>query len=170
MIVPKPVTLGHRPGRFVLDRHTSLTADPALGEVAAWLRGELGPLTGGELLPGGRGPETISLGLGDLASEAYRLTVGDDGVRIVAGGAAGAFYGAQSFLQLLPPAAFRKAAAGPLTAPGVHVEDAPRFRWRGCLLDVARHFMTKHEVLRFIDLLAMHKLNVLHLHLTDDQG
>ncbi|MDF2704621.1 beta-N-acetylhexosaminidase [Nonomuraea muscovyensis] len=170
MIVPKPVTLRHRPGRFVLDRRTSLAADPALGEMSAWLRGELAPLTGAELLPGGPGPETISLGLGDLAPEAYRLTVGDDGVRIVAGGAAGAFYAAQSFLQLLPPTAFRKAAGGPLTAPGVHVEDAPRFRWRGCLLDVARHFMTKHEVLRFVDLLAMHKLNVLHLHLTDDQG
>ncbi|TMR90679.1 beta-N-acetylhexosaminidase [Nonomuraea basaltis] len=172
MIVPKPVKHEARPGSFVLDSRTPLAADPALSEVAAWLRGELAPVTGGELLPG-PGSGTITLALGDLPPESYRLTVGPD-VEIVAGGPAGAFYGAQTFRQLLPAAAFRKAAAGPFTAPftvpGTYVEDAPRFGWRGCLLDVARHFMTKHDVLRFIDLLALHKLNVLHLHLTDDQG
>ncbi|WP_436975664.1 beta-N-acetylhexosaminidase [Nonomuraea angiospora] len=167
LIVPKPVKHEPRPGAFVLDRETSLAADPALGEVAAWLRGELAPVTGGELLPGGSG--TITLALGDLPPEAYRLTVGAT-VEIVAGGPAGAFYGAQTFRQLLPPAAFRKAGGGPFEVPGAYVEDAPRFGWRGALLDVARHFMVKRDVLRFIDLLALHKLNVLHLHLTDDQG
>ncbi|MFI6991046.1 beta-N-acetylhexosaminidase [Nonomuraea wenchangensis] len=169
MIVPKPVTYEPRPGPFILDGRTSLTADPALAGVAAWLRGELAPVTGGELLPG-PGSGTIRLGLGDLPPEGYRLTVGPGEAEIVAGGPAGAFYGAQTFRQLLPPAVFRRAAAGPFEAPGAYVEDAPRFAWRGCLLDVARHFMTKHEVLRFVDLLALHKLNVLHLHLTDDQG
>ncbi|MGW3345513.1 beta-N-acetylhexosaminidase [Nonomuraea rubra] len=168
MIVPKPVEQEPRPGTFVLDERTSLTADPALSEVAAWLRGELAPVTGGELLPG-TGPGTITLTLGDLPPEAYRLTVGRD-AEIVAGGPAGAFYGAQTLRQLLPPAVFRKAPAGALTAAGTYVEDAPRFGWRGCVLDVARHFLTKHEVLRFIDLMALHKLNVLHFHLTDDQG
>ncbi|MEV0231692.1 beta-N-acetylhexosaminidase [Nonomuraea sp. NPDC050786] len=166
-MVPKPVKHEPRPGAFVLDRETSLVADPALGEVAAWLRGELAPVTGGQLLPGGSG--TITLALGDLPPEAYRLTVGAT-VEIVAGGPAGAFHGAQTFRQLLPPAALRKAARGPFEVPGAYVEDAPRFGWRGCLLDVARHFMPKRDVLRFIDLIALHKLNVLHLHLTDDQG
>ncbi|MGN9842718.1 beta-N-acetylhexosaminidase [Nonomuraea sp. H19] len=167
MIVPKPVKHESRPGSFVLDHRASLAADPALAEVAAWLRGELAPVIGGELLPGSG---TITLAAGDLPPEAYRLTVAPEGVRIEAGGPAGAFYGAQTFRQLLPAAAFRKAATGPFTVPGTYVEDAPRFGWRGCLLDVARHFMTKRDVLRFIDLLALHKLNVLHLHLTDDQG
>ena len=54
--------------------------------------------------------------------------------------------------------------------PAVQIQDAPRFTWRGTMIDVARHFMPKHDVLRFIDLMAMHRLNVLHLHLTDDQG
>ena len=54
--------------------------------------------------------------------------------------------------------------------PAVRVYDAPRFGWRGVMLDVARHFMPKHDVLRFIDLMAMHRLNTLHWHLTDDQG
>ncbi|MGW4408468.1 beta-N-acetylhexosaminidase [Nonomuraea sp. NPDC004702] len=171
-IVPRPVSHGTRRGRFVLDGRTALTADPALTGVAAWLRAELGQVTGGELLPGTPGPGTITLGLGDdLGPEAYRLSVGDDGVAIDAGGPAGAFYGAQTFRQLLPAAAYRRSpAAEPLVAPGVHIEDEPRFGWRGCLLDVARHFMTKHDLLRFIDLMALHKLNVLHLHLTDDQG
>ncbi|WP_052424362.1 beta-N-acetylhexosaminidase [Nonomuraea candida] len=186
MIVPKPVKHEPAPGSFVLDDRTSLTAGPALGEVAAWLRAELAPVTGGELLPatgapagrdgdGAADPGAIVLRLQDgLAPEAYRLTVGPGLVEIVAGGPAGAFHGAQTFRQLLPAGAYRKAPGGPGTAPftvpGAYVEDAPRFAWRGCLLDVARHFLTKHEVLRFIDLMALHKLNVLHLHLTDDQG
>ncbi|MCK2216857.1 beta-N-acetylhexosaminidase [Actinomadura sp. ATCC 31491] len=170
MIVPKPVTYEPRPGAFTLDSRTSLTADPALGATAAWLRGELAPVAGGELLPG-PGSGTIDLRLaGDLPPEGYRLTVGPGRAAVEAGGPAGAFYGAQSLRQLLPPAAYRKAAAAPCQAPGAYVADAPRFTWRGCLLDVARHFLTKHEVLRFVDLLALHKLNVLHLHLTDDQG
>ncbi|NUS07761.1 MAG: beta-N-acetylhexosaminidase [Nonomuraea sp.] len=171
MIVPKPLQYEARPGRFVIDRNTALTADPALGEVAAWLRAELSPVTGGELLPGGQGPATIRLGLADLPPDAYRLTVTPDGVALDAGSAAGAFYGAQTLRQLLPPAAYRRASDGvPLELPAVHVEDRPRFAWRGAILDVARHFMTKADVLRFIDLMALHKLNVLHLHLTDDQG
>ncbi|MEU6714696.1 beta-N-acetylhexosaminidase [Nonomuraea sp. NPDC046802] len=170
MILPKPVKHESRPGRFVLDERTAIAADPALSGVAAWLRGELAPVTGGELPPGEPGPGTITLRFGDLPHEAYRLTTGDDGAQIVAGGPAGAFYGAQTLRQLLPPAVFRRAGGGPHAAQGAYIEDGPRFGWRGCVLDVARHFMTKHDLLRFIDLMALHKLNVLHLHLTDDQG
>ncbi|TDE56076.1 beta-N-acetylhexosaminidase [Nonomuraea mesophila] len=172
MIVPKPSRYEPRPGRFVIGRETALTADPVLGPVAAWLRGELAPVTGGELLPpGGPGP-AIRLALGDdLPPEGYRLTVAPDGVTLDAGSAAGAFYGAQTLRQLLPPHAFRRSGTGEaLELPAVHVADEPRFAWRGAILDVARHFMTKADVLRFIDLMALHKLNVLHLHLTDDQG
>ncbi|MCG5220488.1 beta-N-acetylhexosaminidase [Streptosporangium sp. KLBMP 9127] len=171
MIVPKPVRLEARPGEFVLDHTTALAADPALASVAAWLRSELSQVTGGELAPGEPGPGTITIGLADLPAEAYRLTAGPDGVRIDGGGPAGAFYGAQTLRQLLPAWSYRKAPVGDrLSVPAVRIEDEPRFGWRGCLLDVARHFMTKADVLRFIDLMAVHKLNVLHLHLTDDQG
>jgi hexosaminidase len=176
MIIPKPVRLETRPGSFALDRTTAIAADPELGGVAAWLRAELGAATGLDLPPGRPGLGTIGLRLGSGPDaggpEAYRLMVGPDGVVVEAGGTAGAFYAAQTIRQLLPPAAFRRAPAGegPWTLPGVLVEDRPRFGWRGCLLDVARHFLPKADLLRFIDLLAMHKLNVLHLHLTDDQG
>ncbi|MCO6006918.1 beta-N-acetylhexosaminidase [Actinoallomurus purpureus] len=169
MIIPKPVRFEPRPDRFVLDRHTSLTADPAFGEVAAWSRGELGPVTRGELLPG-PGPG-ITLSVREMRPEAYRLSIDAEGVLVEAGDTAGAFYGVQTLRQLLPAEAFRKATASrELALPAVRIEDRPRFGWRGCLLDVARHFMPKADLLRFIDLMAMHKLNVLHLHLTDDQG
>ncbi|GHH76448.1 beta-N-acetylhexosaminidase [Streptomyces sulfonofaciens] len=108
-----------------------------------------------------------------LDPEAYRVTVERHGVRIDGGGPAGVFWGAQTFRQLLGPAAFRRAPVEPGRAwsvPMVAIEDAPRFAWRGLMLDVARHFMPKDGVLRYLDLLAAHKLNVLHLHLTDDQG
>ncbi|MEV6076880.1 beta-N-acetylhexosaminidase [Streptomyces sp. NPDC052069] len=109
-----------------------------------------------------------------LAPEGYRLSVDpESGVRVAGGGAAGVFWGAQTLRQLLGPDAFRRA---PVTAephpgiPALEIEDAPRFAWRGLMLDVSRHFMPKDDVLRYLDLLAAHKLNVFHFHLTDDQG
>ncbi|MFG2071159.1 beta-N-acetylhexosaminidase [Nonomuraea maritima] len=105
-----------------------------------------------------------------LGEEAYRLTAGSRGVEITAGGRAGAFYAAQSLHQLLPDASYRFSSDASWEVPGVRIEDAPRFTWRGLHLDVARHFFPKREVLRLIDLMAVHKLNRLHLHLADDQG
>jgi len=103
-----------------------------------------------------------------LPAEGYRLTVRPAGVRIEGGDQAGSFYGAQSFRQLLPVSG--DPTVSPSTLPLLEMTDAPRFGWRGAMVDVARHFMPKQFLLRFIDLLAMHKLNMLHLHLTDDQG
>ncbi|KAI9148988.1 Beta-hexosaminidase [Paramyrothecium foliicola] len=111
-----------------------------------------------------------------LAKEGYVLdigTAGDGVVRVTGGSAAGVFYGTQTFRQLLPPSSLRhtnNASTGPWRIPVQYIEDAPRFAWRGIMLDVARHFMPLHDVLRFIELAAFHKFNVLHLHLTDDQG
>ena len=117
----------------------------------------------------------------ELGEEAYRLTTGPTGVVIVGGDAAGVFYGCQALLQLLPAAVYRRASVSVAATasasadvrwagPAVTICDAPRFRWRGAMLDVARHFLPKREVLRFIDLMALHRLNTLHLHLTEDQG
>ncbi|MFC5290339.1 beta-N-acetylhexosaminidase [Actinokineospora guangxiensis] len=104
-------------------------------------------------------------------SEAYRLSITPDGVRAVAVDAAGAAHAARTLRQLLGPDAFRAAdIRGSWELPCGEVADHPRFAWRGVLLDVARHFLPKSSVLRFLDLMAAHKLNVLHLHLTDDQG
>jgi hexosaminidase len=107
-----------------------------------------------------------------LPAEGFRLTIGADGVQVSASDPAGAYYARQALRQLCGPRAFRSAEihSGPYELPCGVVEDWPRFGWRGCLLDVARHFMPKAGVLRFLDLMAVHRLNVLHFHLTDDQG
>jgi hexosaminidase len=174
IVLPRPTAVNVLDGAFTLDLSTTLAAEPRLSNVAGWLRGVIGPVTGCWLPPpAGAAKPGISLNLdATLPREGYRLAVDASGVAITGADPAGVFYGAQTFRQLLPPAAFRAARTthGPWTAPAVNVTDAPRFSWRGCLLDVARHFLPKADVLRFVDLLAMHKLNVLHLHLTDDQG
>jgi hexosaminidase len=107
-----------------------------------------------------------------LGAEGYELTVSDDSVMIRAPEDAGLFYGVQTLLQLLPPEVFAAHAASGVKweAPCVEIKDRPRFQWRGMLLDVSRHFLTKQEVEQILDALAMHKINVLHWHLVDDDG
>jgi hexosaminidase len=107
-----------------------------------------------------------------LGPEAYTLDVSPRGVVVKASAPAGAFYGLETLKQLLPAAIYREA---PLCntvwrAAAVHVEDAPRFAWRGAHLDVGRHFEPKEFVKKYIDLLARHKMNRFHWHLTEDQG
>ncbi|GGR78962.1 beta-N-acetylhexosaminidase [Streptomyces aureoverticillatus] len=162
-------------GGFTFDAATTLWAGPGTESTERWLRATLGGAFRLPLAPGAEGaPGGVSLRLDDgLEPEAYRLTVTGDGVEIRGGAAAGVFWGAQTLRQLLGPDAFRRApvtAGRERTVPRGVIEDAPRFRWRGMMLDVARHFMPKDGVLRYLDLLAAHKLNVFHFHLTDDQG
>ncbi|MGW3662891.1 beta-N-acetylhexosaminidase [Streptomyces sp. NPDC005141] len=162
-------------GVFALDADTTLWAAPGTDTTERWLRSALGGALGLPLRPGAQdAPGGVRLLLDDrLEPEAYRLVVGDGGVEIRGGGPAGVFWGAQTLRQLLGPDAFRRAPIRPRTTYEIAhraIEDAPRFRWRGLMLDVSRHFMPKEGVLRYLDLLAAHKLNVFHFHLTDDQG
>ncbi|MFG1923156.1 beta-N-acetylhexosaminidase [Cryptosporangium sp. NPDC048952] len=170
MFLPRPRSLVRDQGELVLDHSTTLGAPPALAGVLAWLQGALRPATG---LPFATAEAaTIQLSLADeLEPEAYQLSVGSH-VTICGGSPAGVFYGCQALLQLLPPAIYRRAPVSGQrwSLPAVQVDDAPRFGWRGVMLDVARHFLPKHDVLRFLDLMAAHRLNTLHWHLTDDQG
>ena len=161
-----------------LDETTFLKAPPGTEASARWLRGTVGAATGLPLADSAGNGDTGGTGIvlcidEELAPEAYRLVVDDRGIRIDGGGSAGLFWGAQTFRQLLGPEAFRRAPVHRghrWTVPMAVIEDAPRFAWRGLMLDVARHFLPKEGVLRYLDLLAAHKLNVLHFHLTDDQG
>jgi hexosaminidase len=108
-----------------------------------------------------------------LGPEGYLLTVAASDVTIRAGSAAGVFYGTQTLRQLLPPDIERfghRASGGVLAIPTLEIEDRPRFAWRGSLLDVSRHFSPVAEVKQYLDVLALHKLNVFHWHLVDDQG
>ena len=97
--------------------------------------------------------------------EAYRLSVTPREIRIEASDPRGLFYGAQTLRQLVT-----KAPDGSLNVPSVEINDYPRFRWRGLLIDVARHFFGKEQMLQIIDEMAAYKLNVLKLHLTDYEG
>jgi hexosaminidase len=115
------------------------------------------------------GEAGIVLARGPAASdkaEAYALTVAPAGVTITAAKRAGLFYGAVSVWQL----AVQDAAKGPAQLPAVSIDDAPRFAWRGFMLDSARHFQSVDTIKSIIDTMAAHKLNVLHWHLVDDQG
>jgi hexosaminidase len=175
MLLPRPRSVAAGTGRFALSPDTTIVAPAGLTGEAIWLGAALRPATAlpfpTRVAPAAAGAITLALDEA-LGAEAYRLTATERGVTIVGGDAAGVFYGCQSLLQLLPPEIHRRATVpgASWSIPAVTLEDSPRFGWRGAMLDVARHFLPKHDVLRFVDLMAMHKLNVLHLHLTDDQG
>lgn len=106
-----------------------------------------------------------------LGAEGYELVITPSRVEVSAATPAGLFYGVQTVRQLLPPLVeYRAAYQRPLFLPTGRIVDAPRFEWRGAMLDVARHFLPADDVKRFIDLMALYKLNRLHIHLADDQG
>ncbi|MEV6787956.1 beta-N-acetylhexosaminidase, partial [Streptomyces sp. NPDC051098] len=147
-----------------------------------WLRAVLGAATG-LAFPDGADPHGIALRISpdverELGPEGYRLCTDGSAtgaaVVVEGGSPAGVFWGAQTLRQLLGPDAFRAAPLPPAgrtwDLPRIAVTDRPRFAWRGMMLDVSRHFLPKTDVLRQLDLLAAHKLNVFHFHLTDDQG
>ena len=102
-----------------------------------------------------------------LGNEDYHLSVLPEGVLIEAAATNGIFYGVQTLIQLMPPSPKQQAE---VILPAVDIRDSPRFAWRGLQLDVSRHFMPKSFILKFLDEMAMHKLNTFHWHLTDDQG
>ena len=128
--------------------------------------------TGGGMIP----PGSIVLALDAPAAgaEGYDLSITPERATISASQPAGLFYGVQTLRQLLPAfVEFRGVRPDPsrrVTAPSALIVDRPRFPWRGAMLDVARHFLTVDEVKRYVDLMALYKLNRLHLHLADDQG
>ena len=177
-LIPAPRSVVAAAGEVRLTAHSRLWAGTATEGVGRWLRTVLWQATGLPLREGRERDETDGDGIAlrldpEFGPEEYRLVSDRNGVLIEGGSAAGVFWGAQTLRQLLGPDAHRRA---PLdrdrtwAVPHVMIEDAPRFRWRGLMLDVARHFMPKEGVLRHLDLMAAHKLNVFHFHLTDDQG
>ncbi|MFI1730299.1 beta-N-acetylhexosaminidase [Streptomyces acidicola] len=177
-LLPKPRSVVAGSGEVRLTAHSQIYAGTAAEGVGHWLCTVLRQATGLPLREGRELDDTDGDGIGlqidsELAPEEYRLVSDPTGVLIEGGSAAGVFWGAQALRQLLGPDAYRRAPIGRDRAwavPYVTIEDSPRFRWRGLMLDVARHFMPKDGVLRYLDLMAAHKLNVFHFHLTDDQG
>ncbi len=177
-IVPAPSRVVTGEGTFVLTPETALVAAGPAAEVAALFAEQIAPALGFALPVVAAADErsavilTLDEGLTHLGDEGYSLTVTPSQVTARAAQPAGLFYAAQSLRQLLPPEIFSATPVEGIawTLPCVEIEDVPRFGWRGAMLDVCRHFMPKEFVLRYIDLLALHKLNIFHWHLTEDQG
>jgi hexosaminidase len=161
-VIPKPVTMTPGTGAFVVRASSDVSVAPSTPEtrrIAAALARTLGTKVVTSVTP-------VTLGLAGgarLGAEGYELTVTPSSVRLVAATPAGLFQGVQTLRQLLP-------VQGPRRIPAVHIRDRPRYAWRGAMLDVARHFRSVRDVKRFVDLMALYKLNRLHLHLSDDQG
>ncbi|GAB7048302.1 beta-N-acetylhexosaminidase [Catenuloplanes indicus] len=176
MLIPRPVSISDSSGSFALTPATTIHA-PDAPEVAALLRELLTPVTGLPLPDApGPGPQVVALlvdpAATDLGAEGYRLDVARTGVTAVATGPAGLRWAVQALRQLLPAPVF---ASGPVpdaswTVTPVSIVDTPRYPWRGLLIDVARWYKPVAWLRTVVDLLAMHRMNVLHLHLTDDQG
>jgi len=161
-VIPKPVTMMAGTGAFVVRTSSDVSiasASPATRRIAASLARMLGTKVSSS-------PAPVSLEVKPVArlgDEGYELTVAPSGIELAAASPAGLFHGVETLRQLLP-------VAGPRRIQSVHIRDRPRFAWRGAMLDVARHFRSVGDVKRFVDLMAIYKLNRLHLHLSDDQG
>jgi hexosaminidase len=183
-VVPEPVSLTSASGdAFVLLDSTTIVVDAGNADaarIAEQLAALLRPSTGFAIPVSSGGASVrgaIALRLSADAAlgagpEGYQLTVWRDSVRVTANAPAGLFHGVQTLRQLLPPQIESHMRLDQVAwmVPTVTITDRPRYAWRGAMLDVARHFFTVREVKQYVDLLALYKLNVLHLHLADDQG
>lgn len=179
-IIPQPRDMKIRDGALSFPADATIAwQGPGAEEIACLLAEYLRPATG-FALPLSEGQEgTVVLcadGVGTVddagfVDETYRLEVNNSGVSLKAPNASGLARGIQTLRQLFDPAIFSPTVQEMgWSLPLVSIEDTPRFRWRGQHLDVCRHFFSVEEVCRFIDLLALHRLNICHLHLTEDQG
>lgn len=167
-IIPKPVVELRQSGSFLIQKTTRLYVAGAMKLSTSFFDQYLEDLSGFSLLRSNKAePKGINLivdaGL-KLKSEAYLLDVSSQNITIKAIDEKGLFYGLQSLVQLI------RKKGKVITVPGYHIEDAPRFAYRGMHLDVARHFFSVEVIKKWLDVLAFYKINTFHWHLTDDQG
>lgn len=169
-LLPAPLSLRPAAGQVRLHAQTSFCAPDDLRPLAERLAAPLRAATGLPLPLQKEADHAICLTLAEddvaLGGEGYRLEVRAETIKLTAARPAGLFYGLQTLRQWLPPAP----PPVPPTIGACTLLDAPRFPWRGVMLDVARHFFPLEAVKRLIDQIALYKFNRLHLHLTDDQG
>ena len=182
-VIPQPQNIERREGAFKLTPDLVIATDAASKDTGKFLAERLRPATGYSIKAKVRkGPDqtfrgsviilTTENAKTNLGAEGYELSVTPGVVTISAPTQAGLFYGAQTLLQLLPPEIFSAQAMKDFNweIPCVKISDAPRFAWRGLMVDVSRHFYTKQEVEKILDVMALHKLNTFHWHLVDDHG
>ncbi len=179
-IIPKPLSMIQKSGHFTVDYNTVIVvpdSSPELLNTAHLLNIEIRNITGleVEVRKAGKNPPSSNVIVfskkdrsGDLGKEGYSIEVSSRRVEIASPEPAGTFWATQTIKQILMTSALDNTTAN--TIPCVAIIDKPAFEWRGFQLDCSRNFMSIEYVKRYIDLLAYHKLNVLHWHLIDDQG
>lgn len=175
-IIPTPVSYISQQGSFVLNQNTKVYLVNSNPELSKIIGLHFGSFVGNKLVVSLEKPANnskyISIELNKapdetLGKEGYTLDVGEKGVLLKANTVSGLFYGLQTFDQLLPLVGISKES---IKIPACKIKDYPRFVWRGLMLDVSRHFFTTHEVKEYIDWMSKYKFNVLHWHLSDDNG
>ena len=178
-IIPEPVSISQKDGEFVLPDRLTIQASnrQELQPVIRSLQQKLKITETDIIINDKNATPVFHLLLNEtknaaLSTEGYKLTVTPKNIVLRANEPAGLFYGLQTFFQLLPKEIESKATAKNTrwSLPCVEIVDHPRFGWRGLMFDVSRHFFTKEEVKQFIDEMVRYKYNLLHLHLTDDEG
>ncbi len=180
-IIPRPLEVRMTDGAFELTPATRILVSPDMEKLGMYLQALLEPSTGFMLSVDVLQDESslenaivLNLDYGEQqhGEEGYALSSSPDAVVITAAAGAGLFYGIQTLRQLLPPQVEERQLAEGVSweVPGMEITDRPRFGWRGMHLDVSRHMFPVEFVKKYIDLLAMHKMNTFHWHLTDDQG
>ena len=175
-IIPQPVQMEQTKGIYVLPQKIVIAYDSSLSEQAKYLQDILAQSTARvAVLKEGKTKGDIVLttdATGQMKAEGYTLSVTPKGIKIVGADVNGAFYGIQSLLQLFPAEIYSKSWERNTVwqAPCVEISDAPERPWRGMMLDVARYFYDKEFVKKYIDMMAMYKMNKLQFHLIDDSG
>ena len=171
-IIPQPVSLEMESGRFLVNSKTKVSAASGLENEGEYLATMLSHLANTTINFETESSGNIQLKLDDTIEneEGYELSVAYDKVIISGKTAKGVFYGIQTLNQLLPAGVASATNQSELTIPAVNIKDHPRFAYRGMHLDVARHFFPVAFVKKYIDLIALHKMNTFHWHLTEDQG
>ena len=182
-VLPQPASIQKGTGNFVLKSSTAIevsSTDADARRVAGYLSQKISVVTGYAMpvrtvAANSNTPGNIRLILlldTSLGVEGYRLNVIPNSVTVTAGKPAGLFYGMQTLLQLFPKEieGNRVVKNVSWTVPATTINDRPRFGWRGLMFDVSRHFFTKQDVKDYIDQMVRFKFNLLHLHLTDDEG
>ena len=181
LLIPAPVSVTSGTGDFVINAKTSIYvpgADPDVKRVGAFLSKRLSFVTGHAVSFSDNKnihENNIRLSIikdASIGNEGYKLNVTTNEISISANKPAGLFYGMQTLFQLMPKEAEEKQFTKDVKwdIPVCSITDYPRFGWRGLMFDVSRHFFTKDEVKEFIDQMVKYKYNLLHLHLTDDEG
>lgn len=172
-LIPKPVSVVSTGDRYDLAEATTVYVPASLTNLGDYVAAELNTSTDKafaiDTTSVGSANGNILLQLktdAELGSEGYELSITTDGVTVSANEPAGLFYGIQTLLQLIP----LQQGESELVIPTGTIRDFPTYSWRGSMLDVARHFFSVDDVKRYIDLMSRYKMNVFHLHLSDDQG